>query len=232
MIGFRVEPGERTAAVMSTAPKRASSRQAGRADLGDHLAGAVVDNDHRRRQAPPERCRVVAHKLLEVGLRRGSRASGDAPCGSCAARPRCRPDAAPAWGTRGARVGTRSRHGTCGVVAEMTPAAQHAREHVVAGALGGLREAVRAAELGRLRNGDQQGGFANRQPPRLLAEIGERGGAHAFQVAAEGRQPQVEAQDLVLGQLPLELQRQQRLPDLAGTASARARRAAGAPPAW
>ena len=98
---------------------------------------------------------------------------------------------------------------------EITPAASMRAEHVIARALCGRGKAIRTAHLGRLRNGDQQGRFAHRQPPRLLAEIGERGRAHAFQVAAERRQPEIEPQDLVLRQPPVELQRQQRLADLA-----------------
>ena len=107
------------------------------------------------------------------------------------------------------------RHGAGGVLARDHAGRQHAGEHVIARALGGAGKAIRTAHLGRLRNGDQQGRFAHRQPPRLLAEIGERRRAHAFQVAAERRQPEIEPQDLVLRQPPVELQRQQRLADLA-----------------
>ena len=107
------------------------------------------------------------------------------------------------------------RHGPRRVLARDHAGGQHAGEHVVARAPRGVRKAIRAAGLGRLRNGNQQCGLANRQPPRLLAEIGHRGSAHAFQVAAEGCQPQVDAQDLVLRQLPLEGEGEQRLADLA-----------------
>ena len=71
MMGFKVEPGERTALVMSTAPNRALVEQAGRADVGDHLAGAMVDHDHRGGQAAAQRVGVLAGQLLEVGLHGG-----------------------------------------------------------------------------------------------------------------------------------------------------------------
>ena len=61
-------------------------------------------------------------------------------------------------------------------------------EHAVARAMRDVGRAVGPAQLGRLRDRDQQRGFAEREPPRLLAEIGERGGAHAFEVAAIGRE--------------------------------------------
>ena len=65
--------------------------------------------------------------------------------------------------------------------------------------------AVRPAPFGQLRQRDQQGRFRHGQPLRLLAEIGERGGAHAFEIAAIGRQRQVAFEDLALGQPPLDL---------------------------
>ena len=58
--------------------------------------------------------------------------------------------------------------------------------------------AVGAAAFGRLRDGHQQRRLGRGQPPRFLAEIGERGGAHPFEIAAEGREMQVKLQDLVL----------------------------------
>ena len=63
----------------------------------------------------------------------------------------------------------------------------------------------------RLRQRHQQRRFRQRQPLRLLAEIADRRRANAFQIAAERRQRQIEIEDLVLAQLPLELQRANRL---------------------
>ena len=60
-------------------------------------------------------------------------------------------------------------------------------------------------------------GSRQRQAPWLLAEVGERGGAHAFEVAAEGGEAEIEPQNGVLGQLALQRQRAQRLAQLAGT---------------
>ena len=71
--------------------------------------------------------------------------------------------------------------------------------------------AVGAAAFRRLRQRDEQRGLRRRQPPRLLAEIGERGGADAFDVAAIGRERQVEVQDRVLVELSLQRQRRQHL---------------------
>ena len=73
-----------------------------------------------------------------------------------------------------------------------------ALEHAVARAAGGLGIAVGAAHFRRLRQGDEQRRLADREPARLLAEVGERGGAHALDVAAEGGEAEVEREDLGL----------------------------------
>ena len=72
---------------------------------------------------------------------------------------------------------------------------------------------------GRRNSGDcgsatEQRRLAEREPPRLLAEIGKRGRADAFEIAAIRRQREIKAEDLVLAQRPFELERPHRLPDL------------------
>ncbi len=52
---------------------------------------------------------------------------------------------------------------------------------------------------------DQQGGLGQRQALRLLAEISEARGAHALQIAAIGRQREIEREDLFLGEPRLQL---------------------------
>ncbi len=96
-------------------------------------------------------------------------------------------------------------------------------EHAVAGAARGSDGAVGPALLGRLRQRDQQRRLAQRQAARLLAEIGERGGAHAFEVAAIGRKAQIEREDLVLAQSSLDLDRAHDLAQLGREAAFGAR---------
>ena len=91
---------------------------------------------------------------------------------------------------------------------------RHAVEHAVACAHGRGMEAVRPAELGRLRQRHEECGLAERQPLRLLAEIRERGCPDAFEISAVRRERQIEAEDLVLAQLALELDGAHRLPEL------------------
>ncbi len=105
-------------------------------------------------------------------------------------------------------------------------------EHAVASAARGFAVAIGTAVLGRLGQRDEKRGFARREMARLLAEIGERGGAHAFDVAAEGRETKVEAQDLGLGELLLELQERARSGAACRRRCARACLRAGARPAW
>ena len=54
---------------------------------------------------------------------------------------------------------------------------------------------------------DQKRRLGRRQTGRLLAEIGEAGGAHAFEIAAERRQRHVDRQHVVLAQALLQAQR-------------------------
>ncbi len=89
-------------------------------------------------------------------------------------------------------------------------------EDAIAGDTSCLDVAVRAANLGRLGKRDEKRRLAGRKMTRLLAEVGQRRGAHAFDVAAERGEAQVKAQDLGLAQLVLELQRANHLPELAG----------------
>ena len=84
-------------------------------------------------------------------------------------------------------------HGAACVLPRNAPAGGGMGEHAVARPLRGLRKTIRPTQLWRLRQGHQQRGLGKRQPPRLLAEIGKRGGAHPFQVAAERCQAKVEA---------------------------------------
>ncbi len=123
----------------------------------------------------------------------------------------------------GARIGN-SRRAT-GIRSAVALAASSLRDHAggggvgenaVAGASRGFRIAIRPARLRRLRQGNEERGLGQRQPARLLAEVGERRGPDAFEVAAEGCEPQIEPQDLILREAALQLQRAQRLPDLAG----------------
>jgi hypothetical protein len=51
-----------------------------------------------------------------------------------------------------------------------------------------------------LRQRHEQGGLGGRQPARLLAEIGQRRGAHAFDIAAIRGELKVEVKDFVLAQ--------------------------------
>ena len=74
--------------------------------------------------------------------------------------------------------------------------------------------AVQPAVFRRLRQRHQQRRFRQRQPLRLLAEIGDRGGANALEIAAIGRQRQIQIENLVLGQLPLDFDRADHLAQL------------------
>ena len=183
--------------------------------MGDDLAGPVVERDQGGGEAAAQCIGMLAGEVLEVGLQPGvdRQAMHEARLvlldlgvgevrgehGELAAHGRH------ALASRAPRLvgGDHAMRGGVG-------------QHAVAGAPRGLREAVGTAQLRRLRQRHEQGRLGQRQAPRLLAEVGERGGAHALEVAAERGKPQVKAQDRVLGELALQLQRAQRLAHLAG----------------
>ena len=63
-----------------------------------------------------------------------------------------------------------------------------------------------------MRQRHQKRGLGERQPLRLLAEIGDGGGADTLEIAAERRQRQIKVEDLLLVELPLQLDRAHHLP--------------------
>ncbi len=98
-------------------------------------------------------------------------------------------------------------------------ARDHARaggtiDHPVAGGMGGLGVAIGPALFGGLRQSDEESGFRDAQPVRLLAEISKRRGAHALNIAAKRREPHVEFKHLALRKHGFELPGPQYLPDL------------------
>ena len=87
-------------------------------------------------------------------------------------------------------------------------------EHAVARGPRGLRRTVRPPQLGRLRQRDKQGRLRKRQLARLLAEIGQRRRADAFEIAAVGRERQVESKNIVLAEHVFDFKRAHDLPQL------------------
>ena len=78
-------------------------------------------------------------------------------------------------------------------------------EHTVARRARRLGRAIRPPQFRRLRQSDKQRRFGKRKLPRLLAEIDERGGADALDIAAIGREIEIERENFVLGQRALDL---------------------------
>src|ERR1700686_404439 len=73
----------------------------------------------------------------------------------------------------------------------------HAFEDCVAGTTRRLGVAVRSQPLRGAGQSDEQGRLGRRQTARLLAEISEARRPRPFEIAAERRQRQIEAEDLV-----------------------------------
>ena len=183
--------------------------------MGDHLAASVVDGDQCGGKPATQRVAVVAGELLEAGL--GGAIDGEVVHEARLVLLHFR--IGEVWGEHG-ELAAHGRHalghGTRGLLARDDALRGGMGQHTVARAPRGLGEAIWPAQLGRLRQRHEEGRFRQRQAPRLLAEVGERGRAHAFEIAAEGGEAEIESQDSVLGQLVLQRQRAQGLAQLAG----------------
>ncbi|MNZ21898.1 hypothetical protein D3C78_389800 [compost metagenome] len=92
---------------------------------------------------------------------------------------------------------------------------RQAPQHLVAGRLGPLRVAVRAQPAGGLGQHGEQRRLGAGQLGRRLAEVGPAGRRHTLQGAAERRTVEVEAEDFVLRQVPLQLRGAPELAQLA-----------------
>ncbi len=77
-----------------------------------------------------------------------------------------------------------------------------------------MNRPIRPAQLRRLRQRDQKRRLRQRKFLWLLAEIGERRRADAFEIAAVGRKRQVKRKHLVLAQAALDLDGANDLPEL------------------
>ena len=194
----------------------------GRGHARAHLAAFIVHRQDGDRNLRPERVRPLVRQILQGLLQAGV-------------------DGEPV----NAAIGLRSDHLVGGMrrqhrqrlalarhacrfrardlVARHHAGRRRAVEHAVARRLRGIRKAIRPAQFRRLRQRDQQCRFRQRKLARLLAEIGERGGADAFQVAAIGCQRQVKRKNLVLAERLFELERARDLAQLGAEAAMLAR---------
>ena len=122
------------------------------------------------------------------------------------------------------------------------PDRRHSQQQAVARDPRDVGMAIEAPLLRRLGQRDQQRGLVERKALRLFAEIGQRCGAHAFEIAAKRRERQIKVEDLVFCQQPLNLNGADDLPEFAGDGALtsrfdqprhlhRQRRAAGHDPA-
>ncbi len=89
-------------------------------------------------------------------------------------------------------------------------------QHPVARGAGRLGRAVRPPGFGGLRQRDKKGRLGEGEPFRLLAEIRERRCAHAFEIAAEGREHEIAVEHALLADCALDFERARGLAELRG----------------
>jgi hypothetical protein len=92
----------------------------------------------------------------------------------------------------------------------------HVAQRLVAPGLGRGRVALGVGVLGRADGTGEERGLGQRELLHVLAEVGARGGLDAVRAAPEVNGVEVALEDLLLGELTLQLQREHRLLDLAG----------------
>ena len=184
-----------------------------RADARQHVAAFIVDRDDRDRNVRPLRHRAVARQRFQRFLQGRIQRQLDQRRilhrrhrGIGGMRRQNR--------HRLAQPRHRGRLGLRRVVFRHHAILDHPRQHAIARGVRSFRITVEPAAFRRLRQRDQQCGFRKRKPFRLLAEIGDGCGADAFEIAAERRQRQIQIEDLVLAQLPLDLNRAHHLAQL------------------
>ncbi len=228
MNGFSVEPGRAHRAGHVDLPGAPVVEIIGRADPRQHIAAFIVHRDQGYRNIRTQRDRAVARQrfqhLLQAGIQRQPDHrrvlhGGDGLIGGMRRQDR----------HRLAQPRHRNSLGLNGVFARYAAILDHAVEHAVPRFARDIGMAIQPSCFRRLRQRHQKRRFRQRQPFRLLAEIGDRGGANAFEIAAERRQRQIEIEDLVFGQLPLDLQRANHLPQFCMRPSARGAAPSAAP---
>ena len=169
---------------------------AGRADVRDHLARRVVDDEDGGRQLLAQELRLLLGKFLQRHLHVAVERQPVHDLGRRQRPPRIRQGAGRASGNRGVSSGPARAWR-----ASPRPRRSRRRRRRAASTRSrartrGLRVAIGAALLGRLRQRHEQCGLADGQPPRLLAEVGKGGRAHALDVAAERGKAEVQGEDL------------------------------------
>jgi hypothetical protein len=164
----------------------------------------MIDGEDRNRHVRPKCAGALARKLLQIPLQRCL--DGEAMDASVGGRGNRRVGRMRSQYRHGlASVRHRLAFGALDLVERNNAGGGSALEHPVTRVARRSRRAVGPALLRRLRQADQHRRFAQRQAARLLAEISKRSRAYAFEIAAVGRQTQIEGEDLVLGERALDL---------------------------
>ena len=165
--------------------------------------GLLGDRLQRRRQRGPDRQAALVEERLAVLLDQGpADLLGEIVRGHDLGR---RPVA------HHQRLG----HGAPGVGAVDEAEIEHPPDHPVAARLGRLGLAARIVPGGRLGQAGQERRLGDGELIQRLVEVVERRRRHAVGAEAEIDLVQVQLEDLVLGERPLDPERQQRLLDLA-----------------
>ena len=194
MNGFSAEPGERKRLRQIHLPGAVQIEIIGRCDAREDFAARMIDRKDRNRNLRAERAGAFARQHLK-------RAAADRASMVSSCRSACGADSKRLIGgmRRERRHRLAARDGIASVLALATSSCGNAGIGARCDrARGRARACARSGERsGRRASGDcgsatSKRRFRARQPLRLLAEIGQRGRAHAFEIAAIGRKREIE----------------------------------------
>ena len=167
----------------------------GAADIGEHVARFVVDHDNGERGVIVEIGALLHREAFDGSLQVGVDIGFDARRlgGRHQMISQMRRDHRHGEADRGHAFMLGNIH----IALRDDAFRDHAVENLLAPCDGGEGVTIRAQARGRLRQRHQHRAFGKIERFRFLVEIGQRGRTHAFQIAAEGRQREIDRKDLV-----------------------------------
>ena len=186
--------------------------EVGAAELRAHAPAVVLDHHHRDRSTLLDR--LAADEVLDAALEPPVERGAELAAG-CGTRGKLGGEVRGEEGECRAALGDRLGECLCHLDGAQAAACAELTQDLVPRVPRRVRMEIGPHPLGRLGKCYEECRLAGRQAARLLAEIGERGGAHALEIAAEGGERQVDREDLRLGVTSLELERAQHLERLA-----------------
>ena len=189
-----------------------------RAEVGAHGHALVLHDQDRRRGALRQTCPPAQQQILQTQLQAGIEGGVDQwRAAGTVQSPRQQ-------GRQARLTARREKHRLLQRLIHqgLWPHLKFAQtpQHLVTRCLGAFGMAVRAQAAGRLRQHREQRGIGTRELTWWFAQVTPARRRDALEGATEGRAVQIQGEDFILGQVPLQLRRAPELLELAGQVTA------------